>query len=205
MSISPQENAPAVDMDQIRASAESSLWEEESSKLTYSLPVPLTEEIAAKGLALAYDIPRDKLVKIGTIITLPSPESHIGPFRSAIDFAVEDGTPVLAAQDGKVFAIEDSNNRWGSTEDFANSLNYVTIQHSSGEFSEYAHLAQSSVSELGLKVGAAVKRGQQIGKVGKTGWTDRDHLHFLVFRLDQGTGELPNKSGFKSLVPLFKQ
>jgi murein DD-endopeptidase MepM/ murein hydrolase activator NlpD len=183
---------------------ESPLWDNEKSKLTYNIPLPLDEELARTGDKLAFDIPDEERMRIGPYTTLPSAESHQGPFKQAIDFAVLDGTPVFAAQGGEVFAIEDSNTRYGPSPEFANSLNYITIRHSNGEFSEYAHLGKDSVSNLGLRVGSSVEKGQKIGTVGKTGWTDRDHLHFLVFRLDAGTTSHPNLSGFKSLVPSFE-
>jgi murein DD-endopeptidase MepM/ murein hydrolase activator NlpD len=183
---------------------ENPIWDNEKSKLYYRLPLPFDEEIARNGDQLAFDIPENERRKVGPYIILPSPESHQGPFKQPLDFAVLDGTTVLAAQDGEVLAIVDQNTRFGPSSEFADSLNYVTLQHSNGEFSEYAHLGRDSVSSLGLKVGSAVEKGQQIGTVGKTGWTDRDHLHFLVFRLDAGTTNIPNPSGFKSLVPSFE-
>ncbi|MDD3774177.1 MAG: M23 family metallopeptidase [Patescibacteria group bacterium] len=61
-------------------------------------------------------------------------------------------------------------------------------------------LAKNSVSRNGLKIGDKVKKGQVIARTGKTGWTDRDHLHFIVFRLDNQIG---NNHGFKSLKPKF--
>jgi murein DD-endopeptidase MepM/ murein hydrolase activator NlpD len=204
MSTKSEEKTPPIDMAQIRASAESPLWSEEKSRLTYSLPVPTTEDVISSSKSLAQDIPEDQKARIGPLYTLPSPDSHVGPFKSAIDFAVEDGTIVIAAQDGVVFAIEEDNDKWGPTEEYASYLNYITLQHPSGEFSEYAHLAQGSASSQGIRVGSHVRQGQRIGITGKTGWTDQDHLHFLIFRLDQGTNEYPNTTGFKSLVPTFE-
>jgi murein DD-endopeptidase MepM/ murein hydrolase activator NlpD len=198
-------NQSPLDIDILRSQADSPLWEIEPSTLSYSYPLPIDKAIIDSGEILAHDVSTEELKHIGPFISLPSPDSHIGPFKSAIDFAVKDGTPVLAAQDGKVIAIVDSNAAWGPGPEFANTLNYITLQHNNGEFSEYAHLAQSSVDQNNLKVGDRVIKGQKIATVGKTGWTDRDHLHFLVFRLDQGTQELPNSTGFKSLLPSFEE
>ena len=87
----------------------------------------------------------------------------------------------------------------GDDPEFRDQLNYLTIRHENGEFSQYCHLAKGSVSAMGLRKGSIVQQGQQIATVGKTGWTDRDHLHFVVFRADS------NKFGFKSLKVRFTE
>ena len=89
--------------------------------------------------------------------------------HEALDLAAEEGTPVLAALDGKVKSI---------VEDDLLGLT-VTIEHETCE-TVYACLA--SVEE-GLTEGAAVLRGQAIGKVGDSAQSeaaDGAHLHFAV-------------------------
>jgi len=46
-------------------------------------------------------------------------------------------------------------------------------------------LAKNSVANKGLKLYDFVKKGQPIALVGKTGYTDRDHLHFVVLRFER--------------------
>ena len=58
--------------------------------------------------------------------------------------------------------------------------NCVIIDHGLGVQSLYAHL-----SSIGVKVGDAVKKGQEIGRTGSTGLAGGDHLHFTM--LLQGT------------------
>lgn len=53
--------------------------------------------------------------------------------------------------------------------------NCVVIDHGYGLMSLSAHL-----STIGVKVGDAVKRGQEIGKSGATGLAGGDHLHFTM-------------------------
>jgi murein DD-endopeptidase MepM/ murein hydrolase activator NlpD len=50
--------------------------------------------------------------------------------------------------------------------------------HSNGEYSRYDHLAYRSST---VKVGQHVSEGQEIAKVGMTGYTYLPHLHFQVF------------------------
>jgi len=175
----------------------------------YCYPLPLDAdrahvdwvELGRRIANRAPVIPQNELKIEGVFLTCASPESHTGPFVSAIDFLVPDGTEILAAADGMVHAIEDSHSAWGPTKASAGSLNYVTLRHNHAgrvEYSQYCHLAQGSSKKLGLRIGSFVKTGQPIGLVGKTGWTDRDHLHFMVFRSVAGT------PGFQSLSVKFK-
>ena len=119
----------------------------------------------------------------------------------AVDFLVPDGTLVLAARDGRVHELYLKSKKWGPTEELAGETNYITIEHQDGsgpiEYSQYCHVACPRWYRRQLvKQGSWVKAGQPISYVEKNGWTDRDHLHFMVFRLDCDTS---NPFGFKSL------
>ena len=50
--------------------------------------------------------------------------------------------------------------------------------HTNEEYSRYDHLASQSSK---VKVGQAISEGQEIAKVGMTGYTFHPHLHFQVF------------------------
>jgi len=133
-----------------------------------------------------------------------SPQSHVGPYLHAIDFLIPDGTPILAAQSGSVERFSDENNVWGDDPEFRDSVNFIDIRHAFGEVTEYCHLKKGSIRARGIKVGDFVKCGQIIGETGKTGWTDRDHLHFIVFRDDEGNPDNPLQGRkFKSLSIRF--
>jgi murein DD-endopeptidase MepM/ murein hydrolase activator NlpD len=86
-------------------------------------------------------------------------------FHNGVDLAAVTGTPVLAAQAGRVSvaSFDDVNG------------NYVVLDHGNGVRTSYCHL-----SELGVEKGDAVARGQDIGKVGSTGRSTGPHLHFVV-------------------------
>jgi murein DD-endopeptidase MepM/ murein hydrolase activator NlpD len=168
-----------------------------SSKM-WGFPLPTSDpaSILENGRSIAGTLDAGRLIQIGPFLTDTSPDTHQGPFREAIDFLVPDGTPVLAAQDGAVSSFIETHTRWGDGEEFQPYTNYVVIAHAPENlelnridriFSQYCHLAAGSVSAQGLKAGMNVRKGQQIGVVGKSGCTDRDHLHFIVFRADRLT------------------
>lgn len=81
-----------------------------------------------------------------------------------IDIALPEGTDVMAANDG-VVTLSGGN--------YFYSGNMVVIDHGQNLFTLYAHLKSTSV-----KVGQRVKKGDVIGKVGKTGRATGPHLHF---------------------------
>ena len=81
---------------------------------------------------------------------------------SPLDFK---GAPVLAAETGRV---QHASRRGGYG-------NLIIIAHAHGYRTYYAHLDAILVIE-----GQAVMRGQQIGKVGTTGNSTGNHLHFEV-------------------------
>jgi murein DD-endopeptidase MepM/ murein hydrolase activator NlpD len=87
-------------------------------------------------------------------------EMHYG-----IDIVSQEGEPVQAAAAGMVTEVAN---------DQALGL-YVVIDHGQGLCTKYGHLQSASV-----EVGDQVKRGAEIGQVGKSGVTNDAHLHFAV-------------------------
>jgi murein DD-endopeptidase MepM/ murein hydrolase activator NlpD len=83
--------------------------------------------------------------------------------HAAIDIANKEGAPVVASNHGRV-VLADSLYLTGNT---------VIIDHGLHLFSIYAHM-----SRIDVKTGQLVKRGQQIGRIGSTGFSTGPHLHY---------------------------
>ena len=92
------------------------------------------------------------------------------PAHDGIDYIAEEGTPVLAAADGKVRTAEFSASRG----------NYIIIDHTDGFSTVYACLKEMQVS-----VGDEMKAGTQIGTVGSTGMSTGPHLHLELWLGDE--------------------
>lgn len=90
---------------------------------------------------------------------------HGRELHSGIDMAAPYGSAILAAADGQVI-----------TAGWVNSYGYtVMIYHGSGLTTIYAHC-----SSLLVSVGQTVTRGTQVARVGSTGDSTGNHLHFGV-------------------------
>jgi murein DD-endopeptidase MepM/ murein hydrolase activator NlpD len=88
----------------------------------------------------------------------------VGNLRNAIDFIVDEETPVLAADNGIVTFVND--NIGGPNPTYWGHTNFIVIMHSNGEYSRYDHLSYNSST---VKVGQNVRAGEEIAKVGMTG------------------------------------
>lgn len=87
--------------------------------------------------------------------------------HAGFDLAAPTGTPVAAAAAGTVVHAGPAGT-YG---------NLVTVRHADGFETRYAHL-----SAVDVAVGDPVAPGQEIGKVGSTGYSTGPHLHFEVRR-----------------------
>ena len=97
-------------------------------------------------------------------------------FHQGVDIVANKGTPIRATADGVVTRATR----------YMGYGKMVHISHSYGMATRYAHM-----SEILVRPGQKVKRGDVIGKVGSTGRSTGPHLHYEVFR--SGRREDPRK------------
>ncbi|CAM5383980.1 Murein hydrolase activator NlpD OS=Afipia felis OX=1035 GN=nlpD PE=3 SV=1 [Afipia felis] len=89
-----------------------------------------------------------------------------GKQNDGINVAVPEGTPVKAAEDGVVAYSGNELKGYG---------NLILVRHASGYVTAYAH-----ASELMVKRGDTIKRGQVIAKSGQSGEVGSPQLHFEI-------------------------
>lgn len=104
-----------------------------------------------------------------------------GSFHYGIDIGNKRGTPVVAAASGKVIKVI-SGCKEGVTSCGGRYGNYITIEHSNGQRTVYAHLQNINVS-----VGQKVSQGSKIGTIGNTGRSTGPHLHFQIEKSNGST------------------
>lgn len=97
----------------------------------------------------------------------PDPFTGEREFHRGLDIVANVGDPVRAAADGLV-TVASRMNGYGKV---------INLAHSAALSSRYAHL-----SEILVRPGARVKRGDVIGRVGSTGRSSGPHLHYEVLR-----------------------
>ena len=105
--------------------------------------------------------------------------SHTGLEQFAIDFLMNEGTPVHAARGGVVARVEESHSIGCWKDGCGRYANYVVILHDDGTTGEYYHLQKDGAL---VDVGDVVVAGQKIALSGNTGHTTVPHLHFAVYR-----------------------
>ncbi|MCC4618951.1 M23 family metallopeptidase [Xanthomonas cassavae CFBP 4642] len=97
----------------------------------------------------------------------------------AVDFALPQGTPVLAAREGVVMELRQDVTDGNAADPAAGGGNLVRLLHADGSTALYAHLAPGGVAvRLGQRVGV----GERLGASGNTGYSTAAHLHFSVQR-----------------------
>lgn len=100
---------------------------------------------------------------------------HDAQNRHAWDFALPEGTPVLAARGGRVIAVHAASPGPGTRP--GDGGNLVRVLHEDGSMAVYAHLQPGSIA---VAPGQRVVTGQRLAASGNTGYSRAPHLHFVV-------------------------
>jgi murein DD-endopeptidase MepM/ murein hydrolase activator NlpD len=122
-------------------------------------------EVATKSAEAVGTLPSFRWPVKGRIIAAFGPRPNGGQ-NDGINLAVPEGTPIKAADDGVVAYAGNELKGYG---------NLVLIRHANGFVSAYAN-----ASELLVKRGDTIKRGQVIAHAGQTGNVTSPQLHFEI-------------------------
>ncbi|MET3995073.1 LysM peptidoglycan-binding domain-containing M23 family metallopeptidase [Bradyrhizobium barranii] len=122
-------------------------------------------EAPAKAAETTSALPTFRWPVRGKVVTSYGAKTN-GKSNDGINLAVPEGTPVKAAEDGVVAYSGNELKGYG---------NLVLVRHSNGYVTAYAH-----ASELMVKRGDTIKRGQVIAKSGQSGEVASPQLHFEI-------------------------
>jgi murein DD-endopeptidase MepM/ murein hydrolase activator NlpD len=136
----------------------------QNARIATPEPQTTTESVTHTAEA-AGGIPSFRWPVKGRIIAGFGPRPNGGQ-NDGINLAVPEGTPIKAADDGVVAYAGNELKGYG---------NLVLIRHANGFVSAYAN-----ASELMVKRGDTIKRGQVIAHAGQTGNVTSPQLHFEI-------------------------
>jgi murein DD-endopeptidase MepM/ murein hydrolase activator NlpD len=122
-------------------------------------------ESPAKAAEATGALPTFRWPVRGKVITSYGAKTN-GKSNDGINLAVPEGTPIKAAEDGVVAYSGNELKGYG---------NLVLVRHANGYVTAYAH-----ASELMVKRGDTIKRGQVIAKSGQSGEVGSPQLHFEI-------------------------
>jgi murein DD-endopeptidase MepM/ murein hydrolase activator NlpD len=97
-------------------------------------------------------------------------------YHTGIDFSAGMGTSVHAIAAGEVTHAGSGSESWAGT--------YVTVRHSDGKSTLYAHMSTVAVS-----VGEQVSGGTRVGAIGMTGRTFGPHVHVELYPAGAKVGD----------------
>ena len=126
---------------------------------------PAEPAVAPKPSETTSALPSFRWPVRGKVITGYGAKTN-GKSNDGINLAVPEGTPVKAAEDGVVAYSGNELKGYG---------NLILVRHSNGYVTAYAH-----ASELLVRRGDTIKRGQIIAKSGQSGEVGSPQLHFEI-------------------------
>jgi murein DD-endopeptidase MepM/ murein hydrolase activator NlpD len=173
--------APAVATVPAAGTRVASAAPPQSARLAQANPPPEEVETpAVKPGEATGALPTFRWPVRGKVITGYGAKTN-GKSNDGINLAVPEGTPVKAAEDGVVAYSGNELKGYG---------NLILVRHSNGYVTAYAH-----ASELLVKRGDTIKRGQIIAKSGQSGEVGSPQLHFEIRKGSQPVDPLQFLSG----------
>lgn len=106
-----------------------------------------------------------------------SPILKVEMYHQGLDIAATWRAQVVAAADGVVVENWPPPDGYWRGHDVLGGM--IMIEHADGMRTQYAHLSWSRV-----RTGDVVRAGEVIGRVGDTGKSDGEHLHFATIQAD---------------------
>jgi murein DD-endopeptidase MepM/ murein hydrolase activator NlpD len=155
----PAQFSPAPPVHR-QASIEPAAAPEPAQKVAAVTPVPQVEEQRSLGGS-----PQFRWPVRGRVISAYGAKSN-GQHNDGINLAVPEGTEVKAAEDGVVAYAGNELKGYG---------NLVLLRHADGWMTAYAHNSQ-----LLVKRGETIKRGQNVARAGQTGGVSSPQVHFEI-------------------------
>lgn len=152
--------APTTKMAAVTAAAQSARLAQATANIEEK-----PGETPAKAAETTSSLPTFRWPVRGKVITSYGAKTN-GKSNDGINVAVPEGTPIKAAEDGVVAYSGNELKGYG---------NLVLVRHSNGYVTAYAH-----ASELLVKRGDTIKRGQVIAKSGQSGEVASPQLHFEI-------------------------
>jgi murein DD-endopeptidase MepM/ murein hydrolase activator NlpD len=117
-------------------------------------------------------IPPDAIKKVSSEFGMRMhPVKMVNVMHKGDDIIADEGTPILAAQNGRVLKVIRDKKGYG---------NHIIIQHNIKYKTLYAHL-----SSIDVKEGDVVKERQTIGVIGNSGTSIKTHLHYEIHEFDE--------------------
>lgn len=114
---------------------------------------------------------------------------------------------IVAAADGVIRYIVDTNTVTCTEDGCGKFNNYVWIEHPNGEWTKYSHMQTGTTTgKAGLSVGNRVCAGAYLGDEDDVGFASGKHLHFEVAIPDDPGDPIQTEGGYvkgDNLIPRF--
>lgn len=149
----------------------------EKNKFSYKYKTAMGDVTATNfDKSFIYDLPFQKGTSFKVFQGYNGNFSHQN--ENSLDFTMPEGTEVVAARDGVVVEVVQTNRGSCPDKECGKFNNYITIMHPDGTFTSYLHIKYNGSN---YKPGDMVKQGDVIAYSGNVGWSSGPHLHFVCF------------------------